>query len=129
MLKSGDERRAHLKLDESCIEIGGHSSEYRGLLCFALKTTMPRSMKIHLCHACHNGNCANTNHLYWGTPSENRIDAEIAVPKRSGKSNWAIFAEKNPEAAKAHFKKLSAAGVQARKKKRLLGERSREVSA
>lgn len=68
-------RRAHLFLDESCIEIGGtNSRDYRGLLAHFLKTTIPAGRNIHLCHACHNAKCSNPKHLYWGTPKENHDD-------------------------------------------------------
>lgn len=68
-------RQEHLKLDESCIERGGNSENARGLLAHVLDTTIPKSHKILLCHACNNGGCNNPNHLYWGTPSENIQDA------------------------------------------------------
>jgi len=38
-------------------------------------TTIPSGMKILVCHACHNSKCSNPNHLYWGTSSENCLDA------------------------------------------------------
>lgn len=67
-------RRAHLVLDEACIEIGGRSREFRGLLAHFLKTTLPpRSIGV-LCHACHNERCSNVKHLYWGTFKDNDLD-------------------------------------------------------
>jgi hypothetical protein len=69
-----DDRRKHLKLDEPCSEIGGSSGQFRGLLAYHLRTTIPVGRSIHLCHACHNGKCSNVNHLYWGTQSDNSID-------------------------------------------------------
>lgn len=72
--KSRDDRRSHLRLHESCVEIGGNSKEFRGLLAHHLKTTIPRNINIHLCHACHNGKCSNINHLYWGTNVDNSKD-------------------------------------------------------
>lgn len=68
-------RQNHLRLDEACIEIGGNSREARLLLAHFLKTTVPKGMKIHCCHACNNDKCSNTKHLYWGTASENAYDA------------------------------------------------------
>ena len=50
---------------------------FKGLLAHMLETTIPSGKKIHVCHACNNGQCSNPNHLYWGTPSENAIDREI----------------------------------------------------
>lgn len=74
--KSRDERRAHLNLIEDCLEIGGSgSSEYKALLAYHLKTTIPTKVrKIYLCHACNNPICCNPKHLYWGTPKDNHID-------------------------------------------------------
>ena len=68
------ERQQHLKLDEACIERGAGSYYFKGLLAHILDTTVPKGPKIHLCHACHNGACGNPNHMYWGTPKENRLD-------------------------------------------------------
>lgn len=68
------ERRSHLKLDEPCIEIGGNSTQFRGMIAHLLMTTIPKSRKIHACHACHNGKCSNVNHLYWGTHKDNTKD-------------------------------------------------------
>jgi hypothetical protein len=74
MKKTRKERMSHLRLEESCIEIGGDSREFRSHLAFRLKTTIPRGMNVLLCHACNNKNCANPNHHYWGTPKDNHID-------------------------------------------------------
>ena len=71
---SREERRKHLKLEELCIERGGYSRIFRGLLAHILDTTIPEGSKIYLCHACHNGKCSNPNHLYWGTPKDNHKD-------------------------------------------------------
>ena len=65
-----------MDLDEPCIERGGRYTYLKGLLAYLHNTTMPIGMKIHACHACNNKKCSNPNHLYWGTPSENRIDAK-----------------------------------------------------
>lgn len=114
------DRQAHLKLDEACVERGGSSTDFRGLLAYVLGTTIPKGMKVHCCHACHNGKCSNPKHMYWGTPSENRIDAEpFLAKKRTGKSSWANV---HPDKAREHYRKMSALGVLARKRKRLLLE-------
>ena len=67
-------RQAHLRLHEPCIERGGASYQFKGLLAHILDTTLPKK-KPHLCHACYNGNCGNPYHMYWGTPKENRLDS------------------------------------------------------
>lgn len=75
--KSREERRAHLKLDEDCILIGGHSSTvYKGLLAHSLGTTIPTRCKprLLLCHACNVSGCSNPNHLYWGRDIDNHLD-------------------------------------------------------
>lgn len=70
--KDREERRHHLELTECCIEIGGDSRSFRGLLAHHLKTTI--SSKFYVCHACNNEKCSNPRHLYWGTPKDNHID-------------------------------------------------------
>lgn len=78
MEKSRQERRQHLRLDEACFEIGGNSTNFRGILAFFLKTTIPSGTKTYLCHGCNNGGCSNPRHLYWGTPLDNSIDRQEA---------------------------------------------------
>lgn len=74
MKQTRGERRAHLDLGQSCIEIGGRSKEFRGLLAHHLKTTLPPRAVAVLCHACHNEDCSNVAHLYWGTARDNALD-------------------------------------------------------
>jgi hypothetical protein len=69
------ERQVHLNLDDDCIDIGGNSENFRGLLAHYLKTNMPKGIRIQLCHACGNKSCSNPVHLYWGTPKENIADS------------------------------------------------------
>jgi hypothetical protein len=101
MLLSKQERQHHLKLDEACIEKGGCSIDFRGLLAYILDTTIPWKNGIQLCHACHNGKCSNPYHLYWGTNAENNQDA-IANGK---KSIWQCTVEKYGEEAARRMNK------------------------
>ena len=88
-----EERQQHLRLDEPCIERGGQSMYCKGLLAHIHETTIPSGRKIHVCHACHNAACSNPNHLYWGTASENRLDASA----NGKKSIWEIMVDKYGE--------------------------------
>ena len=88
---SKEERQAHLKLNEPCIERGAGSYYFKGLLAHVLDTTVPTGSKIHLCHACNNGACGNPNHLYWGTAKENRQDQVL----NGGTTVWQRTVEKH----------------------------------
>lgn len=83
MAHSKDERTSHLDLSSSCIEIGTKSRECRALLAHHLNTVVPTGLRIHLCHACHNGKCSNVKHLYWGTASENLKDQYIGSNRKN----------------------------------------------
>jgi hypothetical protein len=85
MLNDISTRTEHLDLTENCIEIGGNSTSFRGLLSFYLKTTIPKGCKIHLCHKCNNPNCSNPKHLYYGTAKENFKDQ---IESGTYKSPW-----------------------------------------
>lgn len=92
-----EERQKHLRLDEPCLERGGQSMYLKGLLAHLHETTIPSGKKIHVCHACHNGKCSNPNHLYWGTASENKKDAD----NNGGKTIWERMVDKyGPEEAR-----------------------------
>lgn len=100
---SREDRRKHLNLSEKCIERGGISGDFKGLLAAHLNTSIPFKMKgkICLCHACNNSSCSNPNHLYWGTYSDNMIDymnsGGESVYKRSiAKNGIAPFKGKVP---------------------------------
>jgi hypothetical protein len=79
------ERQRHLNLSDSCLEIGASSKENRALLAIHLNTTCHRLGKKtgYLCHACHNAECSNINHLYWGTAKENSADHHRNDPEFS----------------------------------------------
>lgn len=67
-------RQSHIDLSEPCLERGGNSTNHRGVLAQFLNTIIFKS-PVDLCHACHNGNCSNPKHLYFGTRKENTRDA------------------------------------------------------
>jgi hypothetical protein len=78
MRLSRDARRNHLRLSDPCVIRGGNSFQMRGLLAHVLDTTIPpprNGRLIVVCHACHNPECGNPYHLYWGNNSDNRIDS------------------------------------------------------
>ena len=83
MMLSREERRMHLRLQDSCIEIGGLSQFFRGLLAHHLGTTIG-DRKVYVCHACNNPKCSNPNHLYWGSPTDNVIDQKESGTWKSG---------------------------------------------
>lgn len=72
-----EERRAHLDLSEDCLVRGGNSTVHKGVLAQYLNTNLPGTLpegRVCLCHACHNGDCSNPRHLYWGTDKDNNLD-------------------------------------------------------
>lgn len=85
------DRQLHLDMSDACIERGGNSTNFKGLLAEFLKTTIPSGHKILLCHKCNNAKCSNPKHLYFGTPKENVNDS-----KENGtwKSVWERSIEK-----------------------------------
>lgn len=99
MKSSLEERQRHLKLDEFCLERGGNSSDFRGLMAEKFDTTIPvKKQQIYLCHACNNDKCGNSNHLYWGTPLENHNDK---VRAGKWKNPWELLVQRVGE-EKAH---------------------------
>ena len=100
MTRPQEERKEHLDLEEECIEIGGDSRMFRAVLAHHLGTTMEGlGMKTGLCcHACHNAKCSNPKHLYWGTASENVLDA------------YAVGSMKAPTNTKEQLRKNGALG-------------------
>lgn len=118
ILKTRDERRKHLDLNEKCIEIGGiDSTEYRGLVAHFLKTAIPTKCKnIQLCHGCNNGKCSNPKHLYWGTVKDNYRDS---IDCGSRIHIWKQFEQKvGKEEAIKRRKEISSKGGKAKRKKK-----------
>lgn len=76
-----EQRKAHLKLTEPCLERGGPkrrgnlSIQCRALVAHVLGTSIPHGHKIQVCHACNNSECSSPDHLYWGTTSDNWQDS------------------------------------------------------
>jgi hypothetical protein len=102
------DRQSHLDLSDSCVEIGAQSKQNRALLAMHLNTTCHALGKKtgYLCHACHNGECSNVKHLYWGTAKENSLDHRVNRPNHFKK----IAAEKKQKYGEDYFKKLGARG-------------------
>ena len=107
MKLSREERRKHLHLESDCIEIGGLSQFFRGLLAHHLGTTIG-DRSVYVCHACNNPKCSNPNHLYWGTPTDNIIDQKEAG---TWKSAYQKMLEKNgPEATRKMLSQRARSG-------------------
>ena len=131
-------RQEHLRLNEPCLERGGQSMYLKGLLAHVHDTTIPSGKKIHVCHACHNGACSNPNHVYWGTSSENRLDAiangaktiwenmvekygiDVAREMNSNKGNKNGSGNKGKPKSEEHKAKIAANRKGGRKKKEIV---------
>ena len=126
--KSYTERTTHLDLESECIEIGGNSTSFKGLLSYVLGVTIPNSSKILLCHKCHNGKCSNPKHLYYGTPKENLEDQ-----KENGTwmPVWERMVQKYgyDEACKLNSKGNKSAGGLANKGKPKSEEHKKKIAA
>lgn len=68
------ERQLHLELGQDCIERGGNSTHFKGILSNYLGITIPRGSNVLLCHRCNNSKCSNIHHMYFGTSKENMDD-------------------------------------------------------
>ncbi len=121
MLLTLSERQKHLDLSTSCIERGGNSTRFQGVLAEGLDTTIPSrkldGVNVHLCHACHNGNCSNVKHLYWGTPKENYDDNVRAGTAKNPylASIMKHGKKKTLERLRSHQRKVCTAGGAATK--------------
>ena len=105
-----DERQAHLNLSDDCLEIGATSKENRALLAIHLNTTCHHQGRKtgYLCHACHNSNCSNVKHLYWGSAKENNVDRYENDPGLGARIKQ-INIERHGE---NHYDKLGSLGHQ-----------------
>ena len=128
MLKSREERRVHLNLEEQCCERGGNSTNHKGVLAEYLNTTIP-SGRILLCHACHNAKCSNPKHLYWGTDKDN-LAIDRADQPGGWKTPWERLVEKYgyEEACKMQSRGNKAAGGKAGKGKVLSEEHKKKIA-
>ncbi len=107
MKLSREERRRHLDLEEECVEIGGLSQFFRGLLAHHLGTTIG-DRSVYVCHACNNPKCSNPRHLYWGSPVDNVIDQKEAGTWTSGYQK--MVSKYGQEEAKRMLKERASLG-------------------
>lgn len=119
------ERQIHLDLNNNCIERGGHSTKFQGILAVYLNTSIPSNNRnIHLCHACNNDKCSNPKHLYWGTCQDNFRDLKNSGKFKTGWQN--TIAKYGKEEARRiineNFAKGKAAGGRASKGRKLSAE-------
>ena len=125
--ESYESRTAHLDLESECREMGGNSTSFKGLLSHVLGVTIPNGSRILLCHKCHNKNCSNPNHLYYGTPKENVKDQ-----KENGtfKSGWDNMVDKYgyEEACRINGRGNKSAGGRANKGKPKSEEHKKKIS-
>ena len=83
---------------------------FKGLMAHLLGTTVPSGHRIHVCHACHNAQCSNPNHLYFGTPSENAMDRETNQPNSVWQKTVAKYGEAEARKMQARGRDHSRAG-------------------
>ena len=124
--KPQNERQSHLDLESECIERGGNSTNHRGVLAQYLNTPI-YGRPADLCHACHNPDCSNPQHLYWGTRKENVQDAK---DDGTFKTVWERMVEKYgyEKACEMNSRGDKSAGGRARKGKILTEEHKRKIS-
>lgn len=127
ILRSREERRAHLDRSQSCIEIGGDSRIFRGLLAHFLKTTISENKRYEkklafVCHDCNNPKCSNVYHLYWGTSYDNYLD-QVEKGTALSKSERAKIKYGETEYRKIMRENASKGGKAAGGKNRLSSEK------
>lgn len=122
--KSREERKAHIDLEEPCLERGGNSTNHKGVLAQYLDTTIP-SGRILLCHSCNNERCSNPKHLYWGTDKENTI-----LDNPNHKNPWQRSVEKYglEEARKRNSRGDKSVGGKANKGKPKSEEHKKKIA-
>ena len=108
MTLNKEERQAHLKLDDPCVERGGQSMYCKGLLAHMRDTTIPSGHMAHVAHACHNKLCSNPDHLYWGTSSENSLDRMANGCKTIWENMVEKYGEDEARARQSRSKKLAS---------------------
>jgi hypothetical protein len=79
--KPRDERLAHIKQDEPCIErkrqTGRQLEVYRqGVMAHVFDTTLPEGWSPHVRVICENEECINPNHMYWGCCEWDEVPVE-----------------------------------------------------
>lgn len=63
--ESRPERQAHLDLSTPCVQRGGNSVHFKGILAHHLDTDIPVEGGVLVAHACGHMWCSNPLHLYW----------------------------------------------------------------
>ena len=108
------ERQNHMDLAQECYIRGGTSQHHKGVLAQYLDTPI-FNKPCDLCHGCHNGNCSNPRHLYWGTRSENVQDS---IRNGTYRNRWDVIKDKlGEQVAREMFRQKSIEHHQKRKEK------------
>ena len=91
ILKSREERTAHIDLTTECEPCGSGARKKHILLDFLQLTNDVENWttaRIHRCHLCEhgrrNGWCINPRHFYFGTASENQMDLPLGFRQSRG---------------------------------------------
>ena len=127
LAKPREDRRAHLKLENSCIEIGHrYNTELRVLLAHTFKVLFPvNKHTAAVCHACNNTKCSNVEHLYWGSPLDNIQDQKEAGTLTS--INERTQKKYGPSVYKEIHKNTSSKGGKSNKGKPKSEEHKRKI--